>query len=839
MYKQLLEHRQPLDRYLSEVGSQGELDAREEGAAVVGGGNNRSGVNKMIQVLAQRYCGDCKSSFEELSKIMQKVLACRREIVEYDRLQLEKAYQQSSRSSTPSSTPTTPQPDSMIPFLLGPPHVAQCNLTAGATAKPDCYGCMSAATEHCVALLRALAEQPETRNMLVEQGLIQELVNSNLRRGSLKMRRQVRALICLLIRDNKVSTRRLNKILIRQVKAAIDQHQHNPSVISSIQHEMQLLMATIDIQDSCWEDRLRFIFKLFLYSNQAHSPVVTEHVTLPCLKVLLHVMKLPTKVAEQIKEKGLSPTTLLGKQLTVAAERWLAGDPKHSFQAWKNSQKQTQGKEQSHEKYLFEKYGRRWLAAMKKKSVARSQLSTKAWLLRVLFTPSSKMARQVACSMVEALCEDDTRRYQILDLLSSCLGDLGRAGQNAAEFLQLYQKLSGPERWKSYLAIKGILPQIGVLMTREIEHLTELEQTTLSSDLSQGYALKMLTELLASFIGHNQIRQQYKSKLVATILDGYLALKRLVIQRTKLVDDTQELLLQLLENMTSGTEAETKSFMAICVQTLSKCPVGDVLTPTFIAERLCSIISPEDNETADFYIILDKDPAQEEFLQGRMQGNPYSCKEPSLGPLMRDIKNKICTDCELVALLDDDTGMELLVKNKIISLDLPVKEVYKKVWCKDAGDADKPMRVLYRMRGLLGEATEDMIQSLDSTDGEKDDEEVYQLSSVLSQCSGLEAVLERFSQLHSLIHGKQMVNALLKLLSYGVKVKANRRHLAQPQLNALNVMLHTLNQVEYYTLWNKNCLSFCGMLCAARLYLHDWHTCFIPFSHVIFRRTVT
>ena len=40
---------------------------------------------------------------------------------------------------------------------------------------------------------------------------------------------------------------------------------------------------------------------------------------------------------------------------------------------------------------------------------------------------------------------------------------------------------------------------------------------------------------------------------------------------------------------------------------------------------------------------LDKDPQQEEFLQGRMQGNPYRSRDPGLGPLMRDIKNKICT----------------------------------------------------------------------------------------------------------------------------------------------------------------------------------------------------
>lgn len=125
----------------------------------------------------------------------------------------------------------------------------------------------------------------------------------------------------------------------------------------------------------------------------------------------------------------------------------------------------------------------------------------------------------------------------------------------------------------------------------------------------------------------------------------------------------------------------------------------------------------------EFFVTLEKDPQQEDFLQGRMPGNPYSSNEPGIGPLMRDIKNKICQDCDLVALLEDDSGMEvrmhkcgfharvcedsvsgqlmmagmvmqselvinflfspfqLLVNNKIISLDLPVAEVYKKVWC--------------------------------------------------------------------------------------------------------------------------------------------------------------
>ena len=49
----------------------------------------------------------------------------------------------------------------------------------------------------------------------------------------------------------------------------------------------------------------------------------------------------------------------------------------------------------------------------------------------------------------------------------------------------------------------------------------------------------------------------------------------------------------------------------------------------------------------EFFLSLEKDPQQEEFLQGRMQGNPYPSTSPGLGPLMRDVKNKICTGKQL------------------------------------------------------------------------------------------------------------------------------------------------------------------------------------------------
>lgn len=78
-----------------------------------------------------------------------------------------------------------------------------------------------------------------------------------------------------------------------------------------------------------------------------------------------------------------------------------------------------------------------------------------------------------------------------------------------------------------------------------------------------GYALKMLTELLESFIEVDTIRQHYKSRLVGCVLNGYLSLRKLVVQRTKLIDETQEKLLELLEEMTTGIL--TSLYLTLCV----------------------------------------------------------------------------------------------------------------------------------------------------------------------------------------------------------------------------------------------------------------------------------
>ncbi|XP_065311151.1 E3 ubiquitin-protein ligase UBR4 isoform X4 [Dermacentor albipictus] len=877
VYRQLMAHKPALELLLLKVQEQGLVDrALEEEAAAAAGtaagtgstattsatpastgsasGSTSSMVNRSIQQLAQKYCSECKASFDELSKIVQKILASRKELVEYEHKQKDS---RKAQAATPTSTAVQPARSEL-------PSPGSFNLPASnKQSSGRCYGCASAAVDHCITLLRALATSVPYRQLLCERGLIGELVEHNLRQGW----SQVGQLVCLLTRDNPQATDHLNGLLMERISLALLRGGQAPSLPqqpclalvpaattpptptegdnneamstlppvvvgvpdlpAAVRHEVALLALSLQKEDSCWEQRLRCVMRLFLMGISSQSPIVMESITLPCLKILQAIIKPDPPITKRNKDKSIEELATVrpsGMCVAVDLKGWLDGDPLQTYSAWKSrclgrpadtlslGGGKRQRREDVRARFLVEKYGLRWRQLARRGGsslrllmfLQPSQQSTQSqprrprslqsnWLRQVLFNPSCRQARTVACTLVKALCQVPSRCREMLDLLTTYLDDLGTAGESGAKFLALYQSLIGPDHWKHYLAIKGLLPHLGDLITSEIEQLTLLEETTLNADLSQGFALKMLTELLSSFIEVDSVRQQYKSRLVGCVLNGYLSLRKLVVQRTKLIDETQEKLLTLLEEMTTGTESETEAFMAVCVATLGRYGLEDLRTPVFIFERLCSLIHPEENELGEFLVTLEKDPQQEDFLQGRMLGNPYSSNEPGMGPLMRDLKNKVCQDCELVALLEDDNGMELLVCNKIMSLDLPVKEVYRKVWCPENGESEA-MRVVYRMRGLLGDATEEFVESLEAKAGgpQVDEEQVYRLARVMGTCGGLEAMLERLAAIDDLARGRPLLTVLLKLFGLCVKVRSNRLHLLESSLHAVARLLGAL-----------------------------------------------
>ena len=64
------------------------------------------------------------------------------------------------------------------------------------------------------------------------QGLVRELIDFNLRRGSPQVRVEVRTLLCILTKDNPRATDEMNSLLMTRIGAAIRGHLSNPELVS-------------------------------------------------------------------------------------------------------------------------------------------------------------------------------------------------------------------------------------------------------------------------------------------------------------------------------------------------------------------------------------------------------------------------------------------------------------------------------------------------------------------------------------------------------------------------------------------------------------------------------
>jgi E3 ubiquitin-protein ligase UBR4 len=145
--------------------------------------------------------------------------------------------------------------------------------------------------------------------------------------------------------------------------------------------------------------------------------------------------------------------------------------------------------------------------------------------------------------------------------------------------------------------------------------------------MTYGHVILSIIDLLSQFLGEKNIKNRYKGQLLTTLLDSYLKLKKLLYKRTKYTDDAQNKLLALLEDITCDTVDEKRRFIQICIDQVNKIDMNsDLVTPVFLFERLCNIIHAENlNDQKEFFIILEKDANQEDYLQGRMQGKYCYC----------------------------------------------------------------------------------------------------------------------------------------------------------------------------------------------------------------------
>lgn len=75
---------------------------------------------------------------------------------------------------------------------------------------------------------------------------------------ALKVQEEVRQLLCLLTRDNPRSTEDLRTLLMDRIALTLRGHMASSDLAFAVRHEMALLAALVQKEDSCWEQKLRY-----------------------------------------------------------------------------------------------------------------------------------------------------------------------------------------------------------------------------------------------------------------------------------------------------------------------------------------------------------------------------------------------------------------------------------------------------------------------------------------------------------------------------------------------------------------------------------------------------
>jgi len=273
------------------------------------------------------------------------------------------------------------------------------------------------------------------------------------------------------------------------------------------------------------------------------------------------------------------------------------------------------------------------------------------------------------------------------------------------------------------------------------------------------------------------------------VLMAFLLVRKFAQIKNNYLAECENILSDMFESLKPETEEDKKAFVSECVSTLLVYK-DDPVSQDFLYEQILNIISPQ-KQRKEFLVQFLKQHTQEEFIKGNLSRNSY--KSTDVGYTMADIRAKICKECDI----GDPGPFELLVAGNLIDLDLPIHLVYEKVWVpfikqkeeegQSFGPEIPPMKVVIRISGLDGEATENRISNLvDDSEDEKTVEmrirltEVFQdefapLTDSSNKKGGFLILLEKLKEIsHSAMH-KPFLKKLVKLLMICSKNQKNRK----------------------------------------------------------------
>jgi hypothetical protein len=759
-------------------------------------------VNRDIQSAALVYCRDAKHAFHRMSNSVELLAAVRQQLTIF--LTASASLQGSGGSGEPAAGAAAQACED--PNCSKGQDLAKPDLSCGTR---NCFGCSSRLVMHALGLVQVVAQRASCRRLIMEEGLLQELIGGIMHTGCEASRRQARAVTCLLVRDNAELT---SMMLQQGVVAKIDlclEHSRALDLDKAVRDEMLLLMEACRQRDLCWELKYKIVMQLLFKAVKAAADqtAVASGLILPLLGILAQLCCRPP-------EAGARAAAFSHDTPPVTYTQWQAGTA--SFEDWNRSVEDKTKRADTdpikartlraaaRARQLERKYGQRWLRRWRANSPVRQQraaalaqgdLLSEAWIRKLLLNPCSQAVRAVTKAVLAAVSSASAHRALVLlDVLAGMLALAAAQHANSQEIFSLVTHLSKDETHRRFLAARGFLPDLCRLISEEVARIRSREASS-SADIAQGEVLKNLLLLLASLLEVPDIRRRFKTTpgLLAGMLDNLLHVQSLIVQKTKLMDDCAQLLMATFTSLSSESEDDKRRFCMACVEALDSHRQGR--TPVFLVQQLTDLMCPA-KALPNYLLILTKSPSQEEYIRGSMTKNPYSSSE--IGLVMRDVKRKICQHLDMPALMDDENGMELLVRGQIVNLSLPIHLVYEQLWrpalfdYSPASAANVPMEIVFRLQGLDGEATEALIDSLpDTTAAEGDPEVEAAMTALMSETKGLAVLLMRLGELDELEARAELEPLLLNLLSSCCRLRVNRR--AALSMGAVDMLLSRIS----------------------------------------------
>lgn len=339
-----------------------------------------------------------------------------------------------------------------------------------------------------------------------------------------------------------------------------------------------------------------------------------------------------------------------------------------------------------------------------------------------------------------------------------------KLGQCINVFIEL---MKDPTRQRRAF-FSGLFDQIVVWLTKETDRVLGLEHS-LIFDFSVAETLNFVTRILDLFMSERSyfpFIETKKHDQVVQIITCYFKLRSIIIQRSTYLDDC-------LTTMKKSFNVFTPLFISTAFDMIPFDP------DSVVHEIKVNIFPP----TPNIPIIMRKARGQEDFTPGRLPKTPIMSN--SIGQHMRDIKTKFCSELRIVG-LDDDHGFDLLVNGNIVSFDLKIVDVYRKLWV--TAQNETPMIVTVRLQGLDGEATEPMISSFPEIKSEEIDPTVrYSFTKVLCKSGGFKHLLHALSPEYECFD-----DALLILKTFGT-IEENLEMICK--LNGISILFDRLRDL--------------------------------------------